>query len=183
MVGAQDLRNAKRKAEGKPAKEIQAPISITFIDKLERGLSLELVISYGGSKAWRVVTYQSGRPLSRKLGSYPTMALKEARAKARQAWEDPAKFEAQATVGSFKEIAETWIKRHVAANKLRSQSEIERILKTYVYPKWKDRPFLEIGRGEVNGLLDDIVDNHGPAQADATLAVIRGGNDILSSSK
>jgi integrase len=102
------------------------------------------------------------------------MKVKEARAQARAYWQDPAKFKAQAAVGSFKEIADSWIKRHVEANKLRSRPDIERILVKYVYPRWKDRPFLEIRRRDVNELLDHVADDHGLSQADAVLAQIRG---------
>src|SRR5262249_32305099 len=40
--------------------------------------------------------------------------------------------------------------------------------------KWKDKPFLQIRRREVNDLLDYIADNHGKSQADMVLAFIRG---------
>jgi integrase len=102
------------------------------------------------------------------------MPVKEARAKAREFWENPGKFVAGAETGSFKEIAAMWLKRHVEANELRSRYEIERHLSKYVYPKWKDRKFLEVRRREVNELLDQIADNHGASQADAVLATIRG---------
>ena len=147
---------------------------VTYIHTLERGLALVLVVSYGGSRTFRVLTYRDGKPLTRKLGSYPAMSVKDARAKAREYWQNPAKFEAQTEVGSFKEIAQNWMERHVQANNLRSKPEIERMLERYVYPKWKDRRFYEIRRREVNDLLDDISDQHGLAQADAVLAVIRG---------
>ena len=41
----------------------------TYFQKLERGLSLMLVVSYGGSKSWRAVTYRNSKPQSRKLVS------------------------------------------------------------------------------------------------------------------
>ena len=126
-----------------------------YIDTLERGLALVLVVSYGGTKSFRVLTYRNGKPHSVKLpgGTYPMMTVKQARAKAREYWADPQRFEAQAEVGTFGEIAENWIKRHVTANKLRSQREIERMLKKYVYPEWKDRKFLEIRRRESTSYL------------------------------
>jgi integrase len=62
----------------------------------------------------------------------------------------------------------------VEDNQLRSQSEIERCLQVYVYPKWGGDKFLAIRRPEVNALLDWIVDHHGRAQADAVLAIVRG---------
>jgi len=147
---------------------------LSFIHTLERGLALVLVVSYGGTRTFRVMTYLNGKPRSVKLGTYPQMTVKDARAKAREYWENPKKFEAQTEVGSFRDIAENWIKRHVEAKKLLSRREIERILAHYVYPKWKDHRFLEIRRREVNELLDQIADNHGLSQADAVLAVVRG---------
>jgi integrase len=74
---------------------------------------------------------------------------------------------------AFSAVAENWIKRHVASKKLRSQFEIERVLKKYVFPFWKDRDFISIKRSDVASLLDHIEDNHGARQADAVLAVIR----------
>jgi integrase len=147
---------------------------VAYIDTLERGVALTLVVSYGGTKTFRVLTYRNGKPYSRKLGTYPTMTVRDARAKAREYWQNPQRFEAQAEVGSFKDIGQGWLERHVQANKLRSKPELERMLNRYVYPKWKDRPFLEIRRREVNELLDYVADEHGLAQADAVLAAIRG---------
>jgi integrase len=164
-----------------------APISrrqITYIDTLERGLALVLVVSYGGTKTFRVLTYRNGKARTRKLGTYPALSVKEARAQAREYWEDPSKVEAKAAVGTFKEIAENWIKRYVDLHGLRSKPEIQRILDKHLYPEWGDRPFLEIRRGEVNKLLDTVIDadshrrsqhrkNQGRSQADSVLAVIR----------
>ncbi len=159
----------------RPPRKSDKPNQTAYIDTLERGLGLVLVVSYGGSKTFRVLTYDaSGRPKTRKLGRYPAMKVKEARAKAREYYENPEKVEAAATAGTFKSVADEWLRRHVEANKLRSEREIKRHLDQYVFPKWGDRPFVEIRRGEVNDLLDHIADNHGPSQADAVLATIRG---------
>jgi len=157
----------------KPPKKEAKHRQVSYIDTMERGLALVLVVSYGGTRTFRVLTYSSGKAKSRKLGAYPAMSVKDARAEAREYWQNPKKFEAQANIGTFKDIAESWIKRHVDGNKLRSKPEIERILTKYVYPKWKDRAFLEITRREVNDLLDEVVDNHGRSQADAVLAQVR----------
>jgi len=102
------------------------------------------------------------------------MSLRDAWAKAREYFANPKQAEEKAETGTFKDIAKEWIKRHVEENELRSQREIERCLKKYVYPKWGNRKFLDIRRLEVNELLDGIVDNHGRSQADAVLAVVRG---------
>jgi integrase len=154
---------------------------IDYFDGVQPGLVLRC--NYGGAKVWRALHYvkrisPDGKritiPTTTKLGRFPTLSVKDARAKARTFLADPQKALAQADVGSFGEIAGNWIKRHVEANKLRSQGEIERILAHYVFPRWRDRPFLEIRRGEVNDLLDYIADKHGLSQADSVLSVIRG---------
>jgi integrase len=145
----------------------------TYFDRIERGLALVLVVSYGGTKTFRVLTYRNGKPHSQKLGSYPQMTVKVARDKARQFFENPERFTTQTAVGSFKDVAESWFKRHVEGDRLRSHAQIRRQLERYVYPKWRDRKFLEIRRRDVNDLLDFIADNHGRNQADAVLATVR----------
>ena len=126
------------------------------------------------AKTWRLLTYTGGKAKTSKLGRYPELSLKDARQKARDFADDPKKFLAQSNPDSFREVAESWVKRHVVENRLRSTPEIlERILNKYVYPTWGDRKFLDIRRGEVNHLLDHVSDKHGRAQADAVLKVIR----------
>ena len=147
---------------------------LVYIETLERGLALVFVVSYGGSKTFRVLTYVNGKPKTHWLGKYPTMTVSQARAAAMDYWHDPKKFVAKAAKNSFKQVAENWIKRHVDENQLRSKPEIERMLNKYVYPKFGSKRFLEIDREHINDLLDGIVDNHGRSQADAVLAVIRG---------
>ena len=113
------------------------------------------------------------------------MSVKDARAQAREYWLIPPRFEAKASTGTFKEVAENSIRRYVDLHRLRSKPEILRILNKYVYPEWADRPFLEIRRGEVNKLLDKVIDATAPrkgahpqnqrrSQADGILAVTRG---------
>ena len=125
------------------------------------------------AKTWRLLTYTAGKAHTSKLGRYPDLSLKDARQKARDFADDPKKFAAQANADSFREVAEAWVRRHVVENKLRSKREIERCLAKYVYPKWGERKFLDIRRGEVNHLLDHIVDAHGRPQADSVLRIIR----------
>ena len=134
---------------------------ITYIDTLERGLALVLVVSYGGTRAFRVMTYRNGKAETHKLGTYPRMTVKEARAKAREYWQSPQKFEAAGNTGSFKEVAENWVKRHVEAKKLRTGVEVKRMLDKLVLPAWKDRSFRELKRSDVTELLDGIADKNG----------------------
>jgi integrase len=152
------------------------------IDYFDKGMpGLVLRVNYGGRKTWRALYYVKGvgkdgkrrtEPRTHPLGLYPHLNVKEAREKARVFCADPQKALAQADAGSFKEVAENFIKRHVEASKLRSQPEIERCLERYIYPRWANRPFLELKRRDVADLLDEVEDKHGPRQADVCLAII-----------
>ena len=108
---------------------------LVFIETMERGLALMLVVSYGGTKTFRALTYVNGKPKTRKLGTYPAMSVPKARKQAREHWENPEEFEERSEKGTFKEVAQEWIKRHVDENKLRSKPEIERSAEEIRVPK------------------------------------------------
>jgi hypothetical protein len=88
-------------------------------------------------------------PTTRELGRYPILKLKEARDKARQFLADPQQALAQADTGSFQEVAENFITRHVEKERLRTQGDIKRLLAKLVYPSWGQRPFRDIRRRDV----------------------------------
>jgi integrase len=151
-----------------------------YLDALLPGLILR--VNFGGAKVWRARHYTKrtdgdGKrvsiPTTHKLGVYPIMKVKEARDAARQFLADPRKALSQVEAGSFQEVAEKFLKRHVEENKLRSRHEIERLLRRHVLPVWGHRPFREIKRSDVAELLDNIQDDHGARQADYVLAIIR----------
>lgn len=144
---------------------------VEFFERLERGRTLVLRLSYGGTKAWRVVYYRSGRPRAKTLGKYPDLRVADARKSARSF--DPDRAEASAEAGSFREVAELWLKRHVEKKGLHSRREIERQLEKYIYPDWERTPFFDIRRKTVTNLLDRIEDRHGASQADGVLATVR----------
>jgi integrase len=144
---------------------------LDYFEKLRKGRTLVLRISYGGTKAWRVGYYINGKAQAKTLGRYPEMGVKAARDTAYDF--DPNAAFAAVQAGSLREVAEKWIKHYVERKGLRSQDEIERILSYYVYPAWERKPFFEIRRGDVNELLDRLEDKHGASQADGVLAVLR----------
>lgn len=158
-----------------------------YFDAIVPGLVLRM--NYGGRKTWRALYYlkrvgKDGKrttiPTTLTLGHYPQLNLKDARDKARTFLADPHQARNHAETGSFRSVAENFLKRHVEANKLRSQDEIERCLHKYIYPapttapgqRWQDRPFRQLKRADVAALLDQIEDRHGPRQADMCLAII-----------
>ena len=106
----------------KPPRIGDKPKQTSYFHTLDRGLALVLVVSYGGSKTWRVLTYDTnGKAKSEKIGKFPAMTLKIARNTAREYFDNPEKFKARTETGSFKQIAEQWIRRHVDESGLRSK--------------------------------------------------------------
>jgi integrase len=133
-----------------------------------------------GAKSYAAVARDPyGKQIWFTIGSTDVLKIEEARELAREAIKRikqglPPKEPIPVKPDSYQSVAENWIKRHVKAKKLISQSEIERILDRYVFPHWSTRDFVGIRRSDIAGLLDLIEDKSGAAQADATLAVIRG---------
>ena len=133
-----------------------------------------------GAKSYYVITRDPwGKQRWVRIGSAAELKVKEARDKARDVIKrieagEPAFPPAPAKPDLFKEVAATWLRRHVEKERLRSQAEIERCLGKYVYPVWGDRPFSKLRRGNVTELLDAIEDRHGARQADLVLAIIGG---------
>jgi integrase len=180
---AKSENSARKNLTEKGIEKIKPPKDRQFdshYDAIQPGLVLR--VNAGGTKSWNAQYYlkrvnEDGKrvsiPTSFKLGLYPTLSVKQAREKARVFLADPQKALAQADSGNFKEVAETFIKRHVEANKLRTQADIKRVLNKYILPEWQHRPFREIKRGDVASLLDKIEDKHGARQADIVLAIIR----------
>ena len=148
------------------------PQRIDKIDTITRGLGLALRISYSGSKTWRVLYYVNGRPSTKTLGKFPKVSVAEAYKKAVQF--DPEAAGKQAAIGTFKQVAEDYIKSYVDKRGLRTKPEIVRCLNKYVYPSWSNKPFNKIRRGEVAALRDEIEENHGPRQANVVLTILSG---------
>ena len=106
------------------------------------------------------------------------MPIAEARDRARdvirrvEAGLDP--FESpQTQPDSVAAVAENWLIRHVEKNKLRTAGEMRRIVDKYINPHIGQLAFVSVRRRQIAELLDHIQDQHGAAQADAVLAVLR----------
>lgn len=133
-----------------------------------------------GVKTFAVVGRDpQGKQIWASIGSSDVMQIEAARDRGRQALQrirdGLAPFEAVTPKAqTFKDVSDSWMKRHVQAKKLRSETEIDRCLKVYVLPDWENRPFGDIRRGDVTKLLDQIEDDRGPRQADVVLGILRG---------
>ena len=74
---------------------------------------------------------------------------------------------------SVADVVENFLKRHVQKNNLRTADEVERVLRHYVLPIWKDRAFATLKRSDIAALLDTIEDESGASMADSVLAQLR----------
>ena len=161
-------------------RRLKLPAGKTQQDHFETqapGRSLVLTHNASGRKTWSVMFYQQGKPKRRKIGffeyqdaEFPALNCKQAREAVRTF--DVRDYLQRGKTGSFRDVAESWLKGHVNG-RLRTEPEITRHLAKYVFPSWGDRPFTEIRRLEVNQLLDRITEKHGVGQADAVLTTIR----------
>lgn len=153
-----------------------------YFEHLHPGRSVILTLNSSGKRTWSALFYEKGRPRRKKLGEYPAMSVRAARAAAVKL--DTGRALAGARAGTFEAVAEKYLSLHVKKMGLRSEDEIRRLLGRwdderrryagYVYPRWAKRRFTEIRRSDVAELLDEIEGRHGSGVADSVLAVIRG---------
>src|ERR1700722_16721810 len=84
------------------------------------------------------------------IGGADLLTVEEAREKARDAIKrikaGKSPFATPVKAESFEDVAEQWMKRHDAAKGPLSGGDLDRLLKTHVYPRWGNRPFLDIRR-------------------------------------
>lgn len=120
-----------------------------------------------------------GKQVWATIGAADVLGIEEARDRARKAIKrikaglppiEPPPIKSD----SVKDVAENWLRRYVAAKKLRSEREIRRTLEKYVLPYWADRDFVSIKRSDVAALLDQIEDDHGSRMADIVKAYLSG---------
>jgi integrase len=141
------------------------------IEHFDQGFpGLALRVSYGGSKSWVFFYRHGGRLRRMTLGTYPALALSEARDAWREARRDVARgvdpalaYKRGKTSTNFAAVLDDWLKRDQANNK--SLHNVTRIVHRELLPAWGHRPVSEIGRRDVLDLLDAIADRPAPVMA------------------
>ncbi len=150
---------------------------LTLPDPLLRGHYVR--VTPKGAKSYVAVARDpGGKQIWATLGSADVLAIAVARERARVAIQrikagQPAFEPPPAKPDTLRDIAETYMQRHVRAKGLRTEREIARILKKYIYPVLQDRDFETIKRSDVTALLDMVEDGSGPRQADTVLTTLR----------
>ena len=152
--------------------------------------SFGLRVTTNGVKSW-IIMYRIEDPKNpgkvkqhyRKVGSYPSLSLAEARDAAREALKlagqgvDPIKAkEAEkreiAAIKSVREAVNVFIQRY-AKQKNRSWKEVERVFNVYIIPKMGDRPLPSITPADVYSVLDALMDAGHPYMANRVFAHTR----------
>lgn len=142
---------------------------------------LALRISHGGARTWTYKLRAHGRQRKMTLGTYPAMALSEARAAWREAkaavdrGEDPATERAVARrrePDTVRSVAEDFIVKY-ARPRNRTADEVARMFALHLYPKLGARPIETVTRRDVLDLLDGIEAKASGARANRVLANVR----------
>jgi integrase len=152
--------------------------------------SFGLRVTANGVKSWIIMyriedTKRPGKVKQqyRKVGSYPSLSLAEARGAAREALKlagqgiDPIKAkEAEkqevAAIKSVREGVDVFIQRY-AKQKNRSWEEVERVFKVYIVPKMGERPLPSITPTDIHDVLDALMDAGHPYMANRVFAHTR----------
>jgi integrase len=142
--------------------------------------SLYLVVQPTGAKSFVVRYRNGGRTRKHTLGSYPAINLKAARelgAKAlRLAAEgrDPAHEARSSRKDGIEAVVDQFVQQHCRrANRPRTAQETERLLRSYVLPRWRGRLVHAITRRDVLDLLDHVVDKRTGKVGNSVLAAAR----------
>jgi integrase len=148
---------------------------------MEDGLSLRIVIGFGGTKKWSAATYdERGKSVQTAIGTFPNLSCKQARDKARELFKDPQRRVREKEAGTFGEVSRKWFAAEIEGRGLRSEGEIQRRLNKYVLPSWEHRPFASIHKADVSKLLDKVQEqaregprkSRGAVQADGVLSTL-----------
>jgi integrase len=158
---------------------VKVDVRTDFWDDGMRGLVLR--VSPSGVKSWTAVyTRQSdGKKRRLTLGTFPTLSLEQARARALGALkaisdgEDPAKAKQdRRSALTTQKLGERFIADYAKGQK-RTWAEDERILKREVYPYIGGYRAQDLTRRDVLDITDAKKAAGAPVQADRILAVVR----------
>jgi len=152
--------------------------------------SFGLRVTSNGVKSW-IIMYRIEDPKIpgkmkqqyRKVGSYPSLSLAEARETARAALKlagqgvDPIQARETekrnvAAIKSIREAVEVFIQRY-AKQKNRSWEEIERVFNVYIIPTMGERPLPSITPTDIHEVLDTLMDAGHPYMANRVFAHTR----------
>ena len=160
---------------------LKPPLSgrIELTDPACRGLCLRMTPAGTKTFAFRSRPPGGGDVERLTLGTYPDLGLRDARTKAdklRQqivAGKNPFAHKREAPARSFAALAERYMHEH-ARRKKRSAGKDERNLRLHILPRWGNRDFTSISRGDVIALVERLVGAGTPTLANHVHRLISG---------
>jgi integrase len=139
-------------------------------------------VSNAGTKTFILMYRHRGRPRRLTLGRYPVLSLADARTRATEALltvnqgMDPALAELSVDdpTYQFDAVATSFVARHChVRNKASTAKETERLLNKHFVSAWKKRDVRDIRQSHINEILDALVANDKPSEANHALGVIK----------
>jgi integrase len=152
---------------------------IELADGACRGLELRVTANGAKSFAFRYRARGSRRTERITLGPYPDLRLRDARIKTDKlrgqivAGKNPAAHKREASVRSFAALAERYLNEHARRHK-RTADKDARNLRLHVLPRWGERDFSSITRGDVIALIERLVGAGKPTLANHVHALVSG---------
>jgi integrase len=142
-------------------------------DTHQRGLALRVQPS--GSRSWVVVYNRQGRTRWLTLGAADAIHLADARLLAQEAMlavakgGDPAaEKRAERGAGTFADLAQRYVEQHAKKHN-KSWRQADRLMRSYVLPKWSKLQASSVSRGDVKALMARI---DAPVLANQVLAAV-----------
>ncbi len=139
-------------------------------------------VSGTGTKTFILVYRHRGRTRRLTLGRYPVLTLADAREKATQALlqvnkgVDPTFTEHAVDDPTFQfdAVVERYVERHCAVhNKASTAKETERLLRKHFVSAWGKRDVRDIRQSHINEILDALIADDKPSEANHALGVIK----------
>jgi integrase len=144
------------------------------------GLSLR--VSADGTKVW-TLRYRNASSQQKRLtiGAYPSISLRDARARARQTiaaidgGADPAREKQERReAGTFRDVAENWFRRVCEKeNSPARQYDVRLMLDKDVLPAIGDAKIDDVSRREIERLVDAVADRGAAVRANRVLTLTR----------
>jgi integrase len=147
------------------AKTREDDVQTDYFDEATRGLALR--VGRSGLKSWTFHYTANGRRARLTFGSYPTISLGAARAKADEARSQGP--QAISSAGTLQATCDEYLRRSTLRTKAWRKKQLERL----VYPVLGAKPIDEVRRSDIVQLLDRIEEESGGPMADQTLAIVR----------
>ena len=144
-----------------------------------RGLCLRVTPTGAKTFAFRYRMRGDKRVERITIGTYPDVSLRDARDRTNKlrtqiaAGKNPATPKREAAARSFAALAERYLTEHARRHK-RSAAKDERNLRLHILPRWANRDFASITRGDVIALIERLISADKPTLANHVHRLVSG---------